>query len=139
MFGVPNWDCMSNREQIDVVCGIIFKGDQVLIARKAPGRSLAGKWEFPGGKIHEGEAPDQALKRELLEELGMEVIVKDFIGENLHQYETSRVRLRAFKCEFISASFELTDHDRVEWVHPLQLSHYDLAEADIPFISIING
>lgn len=130
---------MRIEDTINVVCGFIFKDDQVLIARKAPGKSLAGKWEFPGGKIQEGEDPEQALKRELQEELGMEVNVNHFIAENLHHYEAFTIRLRAFKCEFISASFELTDHDRVEWVHPLQLSNYDLAEADKPFICLING
>lgn len=130
---------MSFRCQIDVVCGIIFKNDQVLIARKAKGKSLAGKWEFPGGKIQEGEDPEWALERELKEELGMKVNVLDFFGENLHQYEAFTIRLLAYKCDFVSASFELTDHDRVEWVNPLQLSHYDLAEADKPFISLING
>lgn len=122
---------------IEVVCGIIFNNGQVLIARKAPNKSMAGKWEFPGGKVEEGENPEQALKRELREELGMEVSVNHFISDNLHQYENFTIRLLAYKCDFISGSFLLTDHDRVEWIQPLQLSLYDLAEADKPFISLI--
>lgn len=128
---------MKSEVPIEVVCGIIFNNGQVLIARKAPNKSMAGKWEFPGGKIKEGENPEQALKRELREELGMEVSVNHFIADNHHFYEDFAIRLHAFKCEFISASFELTDHDRVEWIHPLQLSLYDLAEADKSFISMI--
>jgi len=65
---------------IEVVCGVIYnEHGQVLICRRAKHKSLAGYWEFPGGKIETDELPEQSLSRELLEELGMEVSVQDFI------------------------------------------------------------
>jgi 8-oxo-dGTP diphosphatase len=66
---------------IRVVCGIIFNNEKIFICRRNQGKSLAGYWEFPGGKIEGSESFEQALKRELHEELEMDVVVKDFVGQ----------------------------------------------------------
>lgn len=122
---------------ITVLCGIISNSEgKVFIARRRPGKSMAGKWEFPGGKLELGESEQDCLKRELLEELGMQVEVVEKLVENEHYYETFSIRLIAYKCDFISATFALTDHDAYEWVKPDVLSNYELAEADVPFIEM---
>jgi 8-oxo-dGTP diphosphatase len=121
----------------DVVCGIIFHLDQILIARRKQGKSLAGKWEFPGGKVELTETEQQALKRELMEEFGMQVVILNKLGSNLHRYDDFTICLIAYKCEFIKATFELTDHDSYKWVVPTQLKNYDMADADIPLFYLI--
>ncbi|GGZ88254.1 (deoxy)nucleoside triphosphate pyrophosphohydrolase [Algibacter mikhailovii] len=121
---------------INVVCGIIYKGDRIFIARRKAGKSMAGKWEFPGGKVERGESEEMALKRELLEELGMLVTVKNKLGSNVHAYKDFKINLVAYKCDFVNASFKLTDHDRFEWVTPKELLNYDLTAADIPLVEL---
>ncbi|MBD0831298.1 (deoxy)nucleoside triphosphate pyrophosphohydrolase [Aestuariibaculum sediminum] len=98
---------------------------------------MAGKWEFPGGNIEKNESEIEALKRELREELGMFVNVQEKIGSNIHNYDDFTINLIAYRCEFKSASFKLTDHDQYNWVEPKNLSKYDLAKADIPIVNLI--
>lgn len=116
---------------IKVVCGIIWKENKVFIARRKAGKSLAGFWEFPGGKLEEGEEPEPALVRELEEELGMEVRITGFFGNRTHLYESFSIELIAYSCEFIAASYHLTDHDDIAFVDPKELSGYQIAPADL--------
>lgn len=87
--------------------------------------------------MEEGEKPEAALKRELKEELGMEVKVKDYFGTHIHHYENFKIELIAFTCEFVSASFQLTDHDEWCFVTKNEFSKYSFAEADIHFLDLI--
>jgi 8-oxo-dGTP diphosphatase len=122
---------------LKVACGIIYKGDTIFIGRRKEGKSMAGKWEFPGGKVEEIESEQNALIRELKEELGMTVRVHEKLGSNIHAYDAFTINLVAYKCSFISATFDLTDHDKFEWVLPCNLKDYNLAEADIPLVDFI--
>jgi 8-oxo-dGTP diphosphatase len=125
---------------IEVVCGVVYnEHGQILICRRAKHKSLAGYWEFPGGKIEIDELPEQSLYRELLEELGMEVSVQDFITEVLHKYEDFAIKLLAYRCAFISASYILSDHDQYNWVYPQELVNFELAAADIPIAELLIG
>lgn len=116
---------------VKVVCGIIWKEGKVFIARRKPGKSLAGFWEFPGGKLEEGEEPEPALVRELEEELGMKVKILEFFGSKTHNYESFSIELIAYNCEFISASYNLTDHDETAFVTSKSLTNYTMAPADL--------
>ena len=119
-------------ETVKVVCGIIFNDNKVFICRRMPKKSLGGYWEFPGGKIEQGESNEASLTRELIEELGMSLEVKDYFKTNLHDYGKFIIELIAYKCNFIDANFRLTDHDKYEWVNVKDLSNWNLAPADIP-------
>ncbi|PLX04158.1 MAG: 8-oxo-dGTP diphosphatase MutT [Marinilabiliales bacterium] len=116
---------------IKVVCGIIRNGDKIFIARRRKEKSLGGFWEFPGGKLEDGEDPKDALERELQEELSMEVVVEDYFMTNIHKYSTFTIELIAYHCNFISAAGSSTDHDKSEWIIPSKLSEFNLAPADI--------
>ena len=116
---------------IKVVCGIIWKDGNVFIARRKPGKSLAGFWEFPGGKLEEAEEPEPALVRELEEELGMKVKISGFLASKVHHYETFSIELIAYTCEFESASYQLTDHDEIAFVDTKALLDYPMAPADL--------
>lgn len=117
---------------IKVVCGIIFNDNKVFICRRKPEKLLGGYWEFPGGKIEQGEKYDVSLSRELIEELGMKVEVKEYFKTNIHTYEKFTIELIAYKCIFSDATFQLTDHDSFEWVLVQDLVNWNLAPADIP-------
>jgi 8-oxo-dGTP diphosphatase len=117
---------------IKVVCGVIFNENKVFICRRKPTKSLGGYWEFPGGKIENGETNELSLSRELLEELGMKVEIKNFFRTNIHDYGKFKIELISYKCNFIEANFELTDHDTFEWVNIENLNNWNLAPADIP-------
>jgi len=121
----------------NVTCAIIEKEGKILIARCAEGQKLAGKWEFPGGKVEDGESPEECLKRELEEEFGIQVEVGEFITSNKHTYEHISIELMAYRVKYISGEFTLTDYDTIEWVAPEELLNYDLAEADIPIAMMV--
>lgn len=118
---------------IKVTCGIIFNDeDKVFLCRRNPEKSMGGYWEFPGGKVEEGESYEECLKRELLEELDMDVRVKDHFITVKHDYGTFEIELIAFICHFQTSSFALMDHDRYEWVKVSNLLDKELAPADVP-------
>lgn len=115
---------------IKVVCGIIWKDQKVFIAKRKLEKSQGGLWEFPGGKLEEHETPDTALIRELSEELGMQVYITQFFGSRIHHYETIAIELLAYECEFVNATFKLTDHDEFKFIIPKELKNYAMAPAD---------
>lgn len=122
---------------IIVICGIIYRDDKILIAKRKSGKLMEGKWEFPGGKIDDYETEQVALRRELYEELGMKVNIQKRVGEHIHKYSDFTIRLISYKCKFIDATFMLSDHDEYKWVYKEDLENYDLADADKPFINLI--
>jgi 8-oxo-dGTP diphosphatase len=122
-----------------VTAAIIRKGEKILIARRAPNKDLSGYWEFPGGKIETGETPQECLKRELEEELGIIITVGTFFMENEHHYGNKIIQLQAYECEHLSGSIILNDHDQVEWVETFEFLNFKFAPADIPFILALNG
>lgn len=117
-----------------VVCGIIYKGDKIFLCRRNPDKQLGGYWEFPGGKIESNEKPEQALKRELNEEISMSVKTLSYFTTVIHEYEKLTIELIAYKCEFIEAEFKLTDHDKYEWLDLKQMINKKLAPADVPIL-----
>jgi 8-oxo-dGTP diphosphatase len=119
---------------IRVVCGIIWKTEKVFIAKRKIEKSQGGFWEFPGGKIENNENPESALIRELEEEIGMQVKIKGFFGSHIHKYETFSIELSAYECDFVSASFNLIDHDEVTFINPNELRNYKIAAADLLFV-----
>ena len=115
-----------------VVCGIIFKDDLVLICRRKPEKSLGGYWEFPGGKVEDGESYEESLLRELIEELNLKVEIKRHFFDIVHHYDKGSIELISFICVTSGTVVESTDHDLVEWVKVSDLLNWKLASADIP-------
>ena len=117
---------------IDVVAAIIFNEGNILLARRALHKSLAGKWELPGGKIELNESPEAALKRELKEEFNISIRVNEHFKTVEHKYDNFSIRLISYYAEYLDGEFILTDHDLYAWVEVSKLYDYDLAEADKP-------
>lgn len=113
---------------------------KVLIVRRGPAQSGAGHWEFPGGKVEAGETPEQALIREIDEELGMAIRVGSLIGELDFAYPSKTIRLRLYWAETLQEELHLTEHDDFRWCHPLEINVEELSAADRPFVeSIVQG
>lgn len=123
---------------IKVVAAILEKEDKILIAKKREGKPLAGLWEFPGGKIEEGETPEESLIRELMEEMNIKVRVDEYVGESIYDYGHGKViSLKGFTAEIVEGDIKLTDHDEYKWVTLEEICNYRIAPADISLISKI--
>lgn len=121
---------------INVVAAILEKEDKVLIARKKKGKPLEGYWEFPGGKIEKGETPEQALIRELKEEMDIEIEVKRYVGESIYDYGDNKiVSLKGYTAKVKSGEIKLSDHDEYRCVTLEEIKEYRMAPADIPLIN----
>ncbi|HZK52747.1 MAG TPA: (deoxy)nucleoside triphosphate pyrophosphohydrolase [Desulfosporosinus sp.] len=118
----------------EVTAAIIIKGNKVLIAQRAPDENLAGKWEFPGGKTEQGETPQECLKREIREELEVDIEVLNFFGESIFAYHSGTIKLMAYWCKWISGEYTLNVHSNLAWVNRQELYLYDFAPADIPLV-----
>ena len=113
-----------------VTAAVLVKERTVLLARRKPGGSLGGKWEFPGGKLEAGETPEQGLERELREELGIEVLVGDYIGSVDFQNGPNDYKLLAFVVTLLSGQIIPYEHEEIKWVPAGELDHFDLADSD---------
>ncbi len=118
----------------EVTAAIILRDGQILIAQRGPEQKQAGKWEFPGGKIEEGETPQECLKREIQEEFDVEIEVLDFFAESVYAYESGSIKLLAFWCRWLAGDFTLKVHSRIVWADFRELDLYDYAPADIPLM-----
>lgn len=116
----------------EVTAAVILRNQQVLIAQRASSDKLADKWEFPGGKIEPGESPQACLKREIKEELDVNIEVLDFFAESIYTYPTGTIKLLAYWCKWISGDFSLKVHNQINWIKQHELDLYDFAPADIP-------
>ncbi|MFD1338728.1 (deoxy)nucleoside triphosphate pyrophosphohydrolase [Microbacterium lemovicicum] len=125
------------KKQINVVGAVIVQDGQVLCAQRGPAGSLAGLWEFPGGKIEPGETAPAALEREIAEELECHISVGDEVTTTRHEYEFGIVTLTTFYCELVDGTPNLTEHAEVRWLRPDLLGTLDWAPADVPAVNRI--
>lgn len=109
---------------------------RILLAQRPEGRSLAGLWEFPGGKIEQGETPVQALVRELEEELDIKISHNDLIPLTFvsHDYAEFHLFMPLFTCSLWKGTINPTEGQAVAWVAANDLADYPMPEADIPLI-----
>lgn len=124
--------------QIDVSAGIILNENKnILIGKRRNPEKLANKWEFPGGKIEPGETPEKCLRREIKEEFGIEIKVKNKIGEIYHEYEFENIKFHVFFAKWENGKLKPTDHKEIKWIFQDELRDYDFTPADIKIINKI--
>ena len=127
-------DTCCRINHIHVACAIIERDGLILAAQRKEGMRLALKWEFPGGKIDLGESPEECLKRELIEEMGIHISIDRPLDPVTHQYSFFTVTLYPFLCTILSGDITLHEHAAMKWLPPEELLSLDWAEADIPLI-----
>jgi 8-oxo-dGTP diphosphatase len=120
--------------QIIVVGAVIVDGDKVLAVQRGETMALAGLWEFPGGKIEPGETPEDALVREIEEELRCRVAVGAHVVTTTHEYEFGVVTLSTYFCTLLSGRPALTEHAQLRWLSLDDLHSVDWAPADVPAV-----
>jgi len=119
-----------------VVGGIILnEAGQILLAQRPQGKRLAGFWEFPGGKVEDGESLDSALQRELMEELNLKVEVLDDIGRFTHAYEWGVIELQVFAVRALNTPSLTPDVQAIRWLNPTEIETATLAPADLPALN----
>jgi 8-oxo-dGTP diphosphatase len=124
--------------EIHVVAGVLVRDDaSVLIAQRLPGTHMAGRWEFPGGKLEPGEIPSAGLARELREELGVEVLAAEPLLHLSHQYTDRHVHLDVWLVTQYQGVPRSLEGQALQWVLPELLHGIDLLEADAPIIEAL--
>lgn len=125
----------TSESLLEVSAGLVFRHGLLLITKRRPQDHLGGMWEFPGGKRHPEESDEACLKRELMEELGIEVEVKELLETITHQYPEKLVRLKFFRCLWQRNEPQpLGCHD-FAWVDRQRLRNYAFPEADAQLLS----
>lgn len=113
------------------------KGQPIIFATQRGYGDLKGGWEFPGGKIEEGETPQEALKREIMEELDTEISVGDLIDTIEYDYPTFHLSMDCFWCEIIKGDLVLKEHEAAKWLSKDQLDSVEWLPADVTLINKI--
>ena len=128
---------MSAKVVLVAACALIDADGRVLIAQRPSGKSMAGLWEFPGGKVDPGERPEDALIRELKEELG--IVVQEACLAPLtfasHSYEDFHLLMPLYVCRRWEGMITAREGQKLAWVRPNRLKEYPMPPADVPLIS----
>lgn len=119
---------------IPVACAIIIHEGKVLLAQRSESMDLPGKWEFPGGKLEEGEQPESCLIREIREELAIDIRVSAALTPVEFDYPTKTILLLPFVAQWIGGEIDLAEHAQWAWHDQNQLFSLDLAPADLPIL-----
>lgn len=124
-----------------VAAALIDQSGRILLAKRSAYKAMAGLWEFPGGKVDDGETPDMAIIRELKEELGITVSAKDlkpltFVS---HTYDTFHLFMPLYICHAWQGEPKALEHEDLAWVHADSLNTYEMPEADEPFIDALQS
>ena len=128
---------VSNKPTILVVAGVIEKRGRYLLAQRFEHASQGGLWEFPGGKVEEGETPQAALERELMEELAIQTTTGRFLADSVFDYGDKIIHLKGYLSHWGSGSLALHSHQASVWVELTELKHYTLCPADYPILEAL--
>ena len=123
---------------IDVVAAVIRDNEgKILIAQRNFMKSQGGLWEFPGGKIEQNETREQAIIREIKEEMDIDIQVERYISEKIFNYPDKSINLIALECKKISGEIKLIEHEDIKWVEKNDLKKFEFAPADEFIINAI--
>lgn len=123
---------------VEVACAIIMEGQKILVTQRSEEMPHPLKWEFPGGKLKIGETPENCIIREIREELGVEIFVKQLLPAVKYTYSHNVVKLIPFVCRIKRGDITLSEHRLYRWVHRSELEDLDWLEADVEVVALIN-
>ncbi len=116
---------------------LLEKDGKIFCAQRPEGKSLGGFWEFPGGKLEAGESPEQALIREIQEELNSEIEIISFVNEASYDYDFGTVVMKTFHAKLLSGKLELLEHQNSTWLAPHELKSLNWAPVDRPAVELL--
>lgn len=119
---------------IIVTAAVIFKDDKILISQRLPDKNEGLKWEFAGGKLEEGETPEVCLKREIKEELNLDIAVNDIFKVVYHEYGNITILLLAYHCDLLGGNIKAADCNDYRWVAKNEMKDFVFADADITIV-----
>ena len=122
---------------IEVVAGVIYKDNKFLIAQRNLKKDQGGLWEFPGRKVEKKESYEEALVREIKEEFNADIVVEEYLGENIYHYPEKDIKLIFYKARLISPKIELLEHENYKWITKNEKNNFEFAEADKKAFEII--
>lgn len=127
----------QNKLLLVAACALIDSDGRILLAERPPGKSMAGKWEFPGGKVEAGERPETTLIRELNEELGIRVkedCLAPFAFAS-HAYEAFHLLMPLYLCRRWEGIVHPREGQKLAWVRPNDMANYEMPPADVPLVA----
>lgn len=129
---------MNEKKHLQVAAALLFREGKIFAAKRgdSPYAYVAHKYEFPGGKIEDGERGEDAVKRELAEELNMDVEVGNVYAVHTHEYPDFIITLWLYECEMLSA-FVLKEHESYAWISPADLDELEWAPADADILGAL--
>jgi len=119
---------------LNVTCAIIKVGNKILVTQRSETMKLPLKWEFPGGKLEENESEIECIKREIKEEINIEIDVLKRLSNSIYDYGTFKINLIPFFSNYISGDIVLAEHKDFKLLDKSELLNLDWAEADLPIV-----
>ena len=124
-------------EKVEVVAAVIQKNNKIFCAQRNLSKSMGGKWEFPGGKIELGETKEEALVREIKEELDSDIVVDKYLMTVEHDYPTFHITMHVYLCTLVKGELTLKEHNASVWLRREELLNLDWADADKPITMLM--
>jgi 8-oxo-dGTP diphosphatase len=128
---------MKYYKPVNVVAAVIKRGDFYLIAKRSKDKYMGLKWEFPGGKVEQNETFQDALSREILEELNVNIEIHNKVAEERYQDEEINIVLHYYLCKLIDTNIVLSEHEVIKWVKKQHFSKYEFVPGDGDITSLI--
>ncbi len=122
-----------------VAAAVIQKDGKILIAQRAKNDHLLGLWEFPGGKVEEGETLQECLRRELFEELSIEAEIGEYLCTSSFVHKDTVYDMNVFKVPFFKGELKLNEHSAIAWVTPSELNNYSYPTPDLPIVELLQN
>ncbi len=126
----------ASMKTIDVVAAVIVKENEILATQRGYGE-FEGGWEFPGGKIEKGETPEQAIVREIKEELNAEIAVNELLVQIEHDYPAFHLSMKCYLCSLRDSSFQLLEHHAAKWLDMRHIESVDWLPADVKVVNAL--
>lgn len=124
---------------IVVSAAIIHRDDKILISQRLEGSHLEFLWEFPGGKVEDGESPEECIVREIMEELCIKIEVSDIFDVVFHKYDEKTILLLVYDCDYVSGDPKAIECNSFNWVTIDELGSYKFTYADEKVVKKLTG